>query len=111
MAVEVLDDRRSHGVSIPSSATDSISLSAQLPITRTPLVGRRYEVETVRELLLRRDDVPMVTFTGPGGVGKTRLALHIAASVASDFADGVCFVDLAALHDPDLVVPTIARAF
>ena len=74
----------------------------------TSLVGREREIATV-EGLIARDDVPLLTLVGPGGVGKTRLALAVSARIES-FPDGVCFVSLAAIPDPRLVPGAIARA-
>src|SRR5713101_10036767 len=80
-----------------------------LPAQLTPLIGRRQEVAEVWALL-QRPEVRLVTLTGLGGVGKTRLSLQVATDLLDDFADGVCFVPLAPISDPDLVVPTIAQA-
>ena len=84
-------------------------LPGALPAVRTRLLGREAELARARALLLD-DAVPLLTLTGPGGIGKTRLALAIAADVGSRFADGVAFVDLAALSDPALVTAAAARA-
>ena len=80
---------------------------AQLPVETTGFVGREAELTRLIVLLGR---ARLVTVTGPGGVGKTRLALRAAAKAASGFADGTCLVELAALRDPDLVVDAVARA-
>ncbi len=81
----------------------------ELPRPPTPLVGRDPETAAVRGLLLQ-EGARLVTLTGPGGVGKTRLALRVAAEAAAGFADGVCFVPLAAVADPGLVPAAVARA-
>jgi predicted ATPase/DNA-binding CsgD family transcriptional regulator len=79
-----------------------------LPAQLTPLIGRKQEVASVCALL-RHPEVRLVTLTGPGGVGKTRLGLEVAADLLDDFPDGVCFVPLAPISDPDLVVPALAQ--
>src|ERR687892_725401 len=73
--------------------------TAPFPTPLTALVGREREVTTLTGLLCR-PDVRLLTLTGPGGVGKTRLALCVADDVAADFPDGVPFVALAPVRDP-----------
>jgi predicted ATPase/class 3 adenylate cyclase len=98
----------------PGLARDFPALSSldahpnNLLIPPTRLVGREREVQTVRSLCLRRD-VRLVTVTGPGGIGKTRLGLQVAAELMGQYPDGVFFVDLAPISEPDLVISTIAH--
>ncbi len=80
-----------------------------LPRQPTSFLGREEDVRQVVDLL-RREEVQLLTLTGPGGTGKTRLALQAAAELLDDFADGVFFVPLAPLTDPNLVPSAIASA-
>ncbi len=80
-----------------------------LPAPLTRLIGREGAVEQLRQLL-GRDEMRLVTLVGPGGSGKTRLALHVANELVSTFAQGVWFVDLAALRDPALLPQSIMQA-
>src|SRR5260370_18059242 len=97
--------QRTKLVAIPSKER---AITDNLPAQLTPLSGREHEIAAACTLL-RRPDVRLVTLTGTGGVGKTRLGLQVASQLLDDFADGVCFIPLAPISDPDLVVPTIAQ--
>lgn len=79
-----------------------------LPSALSPLVGRERELAEIGALL-RCEEVRLVTLTGPGGVGKTRLALALATELAGEFADDAAFVSLAAIRDGGLVAPAIAN--
>jgi predicted ATPase len=79
-----------------------------LPLQPTLLIGREREVDAIKTLLAR-ESVRLVTLTGPGGMGKTRLALQVAADLLADLRDGVWFVSLATTVDPQHVAETIAE--
>jgi predicted ATPase/class 3 adenylate cyclase len=96
---------------VPASLPPLVAAVARpstLPAAPTPFIGREREVAAVRKRLLE-PETRLLTLTGPGGTGKTRLALQVANQVLDAFSDGVYFVALAALRDPTLVLPTIAQ--
>jgi predicted ATPase/DNA-binding SARP family transcriptional activator len=97
--------RQDPGLAPPASPAPT---RLQLPSPPTPLVGRRLEVAAV-SALLQREEVRLVTLTGPGGAGKTRLALAAAAELAAGLRDGAVFVDLSAVRDPALLGSSIAQ--
>ena len=80
-----------------------------LPVQATPLIGRERELDEAHALLAR-DGARLLTLTGPGGTGKTRLALQLAAEELDAFDDGVFFVDLSAVRENELVLPALAQA-
>jgi predicted ATPase/class 3 adenylate cyclase/DNA-binding CsgD family transcriptional regulator len=83
-------------------------ISQRLPVQLTSFVGRNTELSQVGELL---SENRLLTLTGAGGAGKTRLAIEVAAQLTGEFGDGVWYVDLAPITDPELVPITAARAF
>ena len=95
--------------SLDPPAATTVLPGRRLPAPPTPLVGRRLEVAAVAALL-REPAVRLVTLTGPGGAGKTRLALAAAAELEPELPAGAVFVDLSALTETDLVLPEIADA-
>jgi predicted ATPase len=79
-----------------------------LPVPRTGFVGRDKEVAAAKELLLRQD-ARLITVTGPGGIGKSRLALHVASALVDHFPGGIHFVPLASVSDPGLIASAIVE--
>ena len=82
---------------------------SNLPVQRTAFLGRDCEAAALRQLV-NREDVQLVTLTGPGGIGKTRLALQVAGEIAEQFSGGVCFVALSVVGEPGLIASTISQA-
>jgi len=95
---------------LESEFPELVTLDSQhtnLPSQATPFIGRRRELAALTELL-RNDDVRLVTLTGPGGIGKTRLSLQVAADLLDEFEDGAFFVELAPITGSDQVITAIA---
>src|SRR5215217_3899567 len=111
-----LSPQRVYQVHAPGLSTEPARLRGMaqhrdnLPQQPTTFVGRSQELLRVQELL-SDPAVRTLTLTGPGGIGKTRLSLAVAAALIERYPDGVWFVPLATLSDPDLVLPAIARVF
>src|SRR6266436_2115816 len=107
-----VDDRKharsSQPFALPFSAEPEKGNKQNLPVQGTPLIGREREVAVICSLL-RRTEVHLLTLTGTGGIGKTRLSLQVATELLGDFADWVYFVPLAPIRDPELVMPAIAQ--
>src|SRR3989440_9537945 len=101
--------RRATGVQGSHEAARSTPWLASFPVPLTSLIGREAEVRAICELL-SRPVVRLLTISGTGGVGKTRLALEVARVVRADFTDGTCFVPLAPVSDPTRVMAAIAEA-
>lgn len=99
-------DLRANNDSVQEHAAQPARSNLRLP--RSPLIGRDHEVAAAQHLLLQ-EQVGLLTLTGPGGIGKTRLAMQVAAHLLDHFIDGVYFVSLAPIRDATLVIPTIAQ--
>ncbi|MBI5877036.1 MAG: AAA family ATPase [Chloroflexi bacterium] len=108
----LLNPERIWQVSVPGLRSEFpplVSLNAHrnnLPVQLTSFIGRESEIKAVKRLL---ETARLVTLTGPGGTGKTRLSLQVAAELLDTFPDGVWFVELAPISDPSLVRPAIAH--
>jgi DNA-binding SARP family transcriptional activator len=102
------DQSREQAAGSGAASVNAKSTPTNLPTPPTPLIGREKELAAL-DMLLRNPERRLVTLTGVGGSGKTRLAIQAAMQLCDAFVDGVWLVDLAPLSDPDLVVPTIMQ--
>ena len=109
MALGLGEDARLRFEVVAAGRTGSPLQTGALPIPPTPILGRDREVARVVSAL-KDPGTLLVTLTGPGGIGKTRLALAVAATELEAFPDGVFFVSLGEVHDPELVAPAIAKS-
>ena len=81
---------------------------SNIPVQRTVFIGREREAAALRQLL-NREDVRLVTLTGPGGIGKTRLALQVVGEMSENFAGGLCFVSLSAVRGNEAMITAVAQ--
>jgi len=94
---------------IDVNTRDAVPRTGNMPVQRTTFIGREREAADLQQLL-GREDVRLVTLTGPGGIGKTRLALQVVGSISDSFAGGVCFVSLSAVRGDESLNAAIAQA-
>jgi hypothetical protein len=109
-APRATDPESRSGLGVPDgfAAARRRARRVSLPAQATSLIGREREIREVTDLL-RRPEVELVTLTGTGGTGKTRVAIEVAAGLLDDFADGVVFIGLAPLQDQNLVLTAAAQ--
>lgn len=94
----------------PSPSRQEAMPRLELPFQPTPFIGREKELGEIRRLLVEEPDCRLLTLVGPGGIGKTRLALEAAAQTPGHFPQGVYFVPLASVSEPEYIGPAIAQA-
>jgi predicted ATPase/serine/threonine protein kinase len=113
LAATEVSDEKTAAVTASERGGDGIGKQVEtrpnnLPVPRTGFVGREKEVAAIKELLLR-EDVRLVTVTGPGGIGKTRLAVEVASGLVERFPGGIYFVSLSPISDPSLIASVIVQ--
>jgi predicted ATPase/DNA-binding XRE family transcriptional regulator len=108
-ALDLDDTHRADLIASVSTREAKISAASALPVPPTSIIGREQDIRST-EAQFRQRETRLVTLTGPGGVGKTRLAVEVASRLPDVFPDGVTFVDLASLRGAQLVLPTIAQS-
>jgi predicted ATPase len=104
-----LETLATHIFQAPSPMPVQVPAASSLPVPRTPLIGRDTDVAKAMQIVLR-ESARLVTFTGPGGIGKTRLALQVASDLRDRFDGGVFFAQLSTITDPHLAPQVVAQA-
>ena len=107
-ALDLDDTQRAELIASVPSREERIAAASTLPIPPTTIVGRERDIRSI-EARFRQRETRLVTLVGPGGVGKTRLAIEVASRLTGAYTDGITFVDLAPLRGAHLVLPTIAQ--